>query len=93
MLLCQRQKSKFYTGGKTTGIGYITAVAGFTTVQFGQAVYEVVVLALYSIVHREVYNLQFVGQGVALEELACIAVRCTEEEQINLLKRHFGGKG
>ena len=29
---------------------------------------------------------------MAVHELACIAVRCAEEEKVNLLKRHLIGK-
>ena len=61
MLLGKRQQAKFNTGRKAARIGYITALAGVAAVKLGQTVYEIVLMALYAIVHREVYHLQFIG--------------------------------
>ena len=63
------------------------------TVQFGQTVDEVVVVALQTVVHREVDDFQVLGDVVAFHELACVAVGGAEEEHVNLVQRQLVGKG
>ena len=64
-----------------------------TAVQFGQAVDEVVVIALDAVVHREVDDFQVFGYVVAFHELARVAVGGTEEEHVNLVQWELVGEG
>ena len=89
MLLCQRQQTKLNACGKATRVGNVSALACVAAVQLGQAIYEIMVVSLDAVIHGEVYYLQLIGQCIALQELACLAVSGAEEEQVNLLKRHL----
>ena len=92
VLLCQWQESQLNTGRETAWVGYVTALACVAAVQLGQAVDEIVVVALYAVIHREVNDLELLGQVMAVKELACVAVRGAEEEKVYLLERHLVGE-
>ena len=51
MFLGKRQKTELDTGCKTARICHIAALACVATVEFGQAIYKIVVVALYAVVH------------------------------------------
>ena len=92
-VLGQGEKAQLDAGGKAAGVGHVLGRAGGAAVQLGQAVDEVVIVALEAVVHREVDDLQVFGYVVALEELARVAVGGAEEEHIDLVQRELVGEG
>ena len=91
-VLCQWQQAQLDTSSEATRIGHVLALADGATVQFRQTVDEVVVVALDTVVHAEVDNLQVFRHIVAFHELLGIAVSCTEEEDIDFVQRKLVGK-
>ena len=67
--------------------------AGGSSVQFGQAVDEIVIIALDAVIHREVNNLQVFGHVMALHKPTCVAVGSAEEKHINFVQRKPVGEG
>ena len=92
MMLCKRKESQLYAGCETSGVGNIAALAGVATVEFGKTIDKVVVGTFETEVHREVDNLELIGQLLAVEELLGVAVSCAEEEHIYLVKGELVGK-
>ena len=67
-------------------------VADTASVQFGQAVDEIVFRAFDAVVHTEIDDLHVFGYGMTLHELFRIAVSGTEEKEVDLVQRQFIGK-
>lgn len=61
-------------------------VADTASVQFGQAVNEIVFRAFDAVVHTEIDDLHVFGYGMALHELFRIAVSGTEEKEVDLVQ-------
>ena len=66
-------------------------VADTASVQFGQAVDEIVFRAFDAVVHTEIDDLHVFGYGMTLHELLRIAVSGTEEKEVDLVQRQFIG--
>ena len=64
-------------------------VADTASVQFGQAVDEIVFRAFDAVVHTEIDDLHVFGYGMTLHELLRIAVSGTEEKEVDLVQRQF----
>ena len=91
-MFCQRQDGKLYAGGKASGIGNVARVADAPAVKLGQSVHEIVLAIFDAVVHAEVYYLQGLRNGMALHELACVAVGGAEEQEVDALQRQLVGE-
>ena len=65
------------------------AVADGPSVQFGQSVHKVMLVAFQAVVHAQVDDFQFLGHVVAFQELAGVAVGGTEEQHVNRVERQL----
>ena len=61
-------------------------VADAATVQFGQAVNEIVFRAFDAVVHAEVDDLHVFRYGMAFHKLLRVAMSGTEEEKVDLIQ-------
>jgi hypothetical protein len=88
-ILGQWQQAQLNASSKATGIGYMLAMADSAAIQFRQSVYKVMVIALDSVIHAKVNNLQVFRQRMTLHELLGIAMSGTEEQDIDFIHGKF----
>ena len=91
-IFCQWQQAQLNTSSKTAWISHMLAMADGTTVQFRQTIHKVMVIALDTIVHAEVDNLQIFRHIVAIHKFLGIAMSCAEEQHIDFIQRKLVGK-
>ena len=92
-MFCQGQQPQLNAGGETSRIGNVLAMTNGAAVQFGKAVYEVMVFSGNAVIHRQVDYLQVFGQVVAFHKLARVTMCRTEKHHIHFIQWQCIGKG
>ena len=70
----------------------MSGLADTSSVQFGQAVNEIVFIAFDTVIHAEVDDLHVVGNSMAFHEFLCIAMSGTEEQKVDAVQRELVGE-
>ena len=88
----QRKHTQLDTCCKAPRIGNVVRFANSPAVQFRQAIYEIMLFTLDTVIHRKINNLHVFRDRMRFHEFPGIAMRRTEEKAIDFIQRKLGRK-